>query len=60
MSENGFLCLSKISMVLLVRNAIFRFVCLKALVMYSVSLPEGYPFVSIVVVSYCCGGVAVV
>ena len=39
LSGIGILCQSRFSMVLLVRNAIFRSVCLNALVMYKVSLP---------------------
>jgi hypothetical protein len=39
LSGGGILCLSKFSRVLLVRNAIFRFVCLNSLVIYSVYLP---------------------
>jgi hypothetical protein len=54
-------------MVLLVRRAIFRSVCLKTLVMYEVSLPVYMKvthfclgLVSIVVVLYCWGCVSVV
>jgi len=39
LSRAGFLCLSRISKVLLVRKAIFKSVCLNVLVMYSVSFP---------------------
>ena len=39
LSVGGFLCLSRLSKLLFVRNAIFKSVCLNMLVMYSVSLP---------------------
>ena len=39
LSMGGFLCVSRLSKVLLVRNAIFKPVCLKVLVLYGISLP---------------------
>ena len=39
LSRGGVFSLSRLSKVLLVWKAIFRYVCLNALVMYSVSLP---------------------
>jgi hypothetical protein len=39
LSKIGFLCLSKCSVVFLVRNAVFRSMCLNALVIYNFSLP---------------------